>query len=51
VMALAAAASGYLYTRVGSLGFAAMMLPAIAGLGFAVLLSRQRALPRVDELD
>ncbi|MDG1419092.1 MAG: MFS transporter [Maricaulis sp.] len=51
VMALAAAASGYLYTRVGSLGFAAMMLPAIAGLGFAVLLSRQRALPRADELD
>ena len=51
VMAIASAVSGYFFARLGTTGFAIMILPAAAGLVAALLLSRNSALPRADKID
>ncbi|WP_300541300.1 MFS transporter [Maricaulis sp.] len=51
VMAAASAVSGYFYARIGAGGFAVMILPALCGLGAAVLLHRVQGLPRREKID
>jgi PPP family 3-phenylpropionic acid transporter len=51
VMALASAASGYFYARIGIAGFAVMILPALVGLAAAIALHRVSALPHHSKLD
>ena len=51
VMALASAVSGYFFARLGTAGFAIMILPAAAGLAAALLLHRVSTLPSRKEID
>lgn len=51
VMAAASAASGYFYAQAGAAGFAAMIVPALAGLIAAVVLHRISFLPRTSGID
>ena len=51
VMAIAAAVSGYFFARLGTTGFAVMILPAAAGLAVALLLHRNSVLPRAGDID
>jgi PPP family 3-phenylpropionic acid transporter len=51
VMAAASAVSGYFYARIGAGGFAMMVVPAVCGLGAAVLLHRVQALPQAGKID
>jgi PPP family 3-phenylpropionic acid transporter len=51
VMALASAASGYFYARIGISGFALMILPSALGLGAAIALHRISSLPPRQKLD
>jgi PPP family 3-phenylpropionic acid transporter len=51
VMAAMSALSGYFYAQMGAAGFAAMILPAICGLGAALFLHRVQALPQREKID
>jgi len=51
VMVVVSAVSGYLFSRVGAAGFAAMIVPSIMGMILALLLSRQSSFPNSEKMD